>query len=306
MSRLCASLLLAGLTATLAGASELPPPPDVAPIAALVTRPTGNCNAADSFLRAEEILRPELDRNELALQRSHPAVVATLAGLACRRCEFPYSRRLAIPPTEQPIPMSRLYAGVAAMLFEEGEGLLAAGRPSEAERSFVDAARLGLLLHEEPGLTIIQEILALNVLARAAEGLGDLAIARGDETTAATCARFLARRRAYVDGAMRFVRELGYARLARDPRTQADKVREVVAVFAATQSPALRAEMLLYLSLASGLVENVDARSAARAILEEARSNPDQRIRALAEWGLMLTPDAAREQVRIMASSPWP
>jgi hypothetical protein len=203
--------------------------------------------------------------------------------------------------------MSRLYTSLAAMLYAEGAERLAAGKLTEAEHRFGEAIGLGLLLHEEPGLTIIQEIFALNVLARGAEGLGDLAIARGDETTAATCARLLAGRRAYVDAATRFVRELGYGELAGPaPRAQAEKVKSVAAAYASTKALSLRAEILLYLSLAWRLVDEPSAASAARGILESARQAEDQRVRALAEWGLSLTPDAAREQVRIMASSPWP
>jgi hypothetical protein len=307
MVRIWVPSLLAGmLIATAVAADEPLAPPDVAPLAALVSRPTGDCNAADFFLKAEEILRPELGRTEIALSRDHPAALAALQGLACRRCEFPYSRRLTLPPTEQPIPMGRLYLGLAAMLSGEGAQLLAAGKPTEAQRTFGQAVQLGLLLQEEPGITIVQEIMALSVLARGAEGLGDLAVARGDDATAATCARFLAGRQSYVDGATRFVRDLGYSELIRQPSAQAEKVKSIASAYATMKAPALRAEMLLYLCLSWRLVDEPSAASAARGILESARRDEDPRIRALAEWGLALTQDAAREQVRIMASSPWP
>jgi hypothetical protein len=228
-----------------------------------------------------------------------------LEGLQCRRCEFPYSADLAIPPTEQTIPMGALYWAASAGLVEGGQRRRAEGAPGAAREEFGRALELGLLLFEEPGITFIQQLVALRVLADAAEGLGDLAIAQGNEDDAATCARFLAQSHAYRDDMGTLMREvLAYAPLQDDPEGHAPLVHQVAPLFDATANRALQLEILLYLSFARAVLDPSAARDAAEATLERARRSPDRRIGRLAEWGLDLEASEAR---RILGDvSGWP
>lgn len=298
-----------GLVAAPAAPGVLPQLPDVAPIAALIERPAGDCNAAERFLRAEEIYRerelrkPSEERKPLPAD--HPAMQLVLEGLECRRCEFPYSADLAIPPTEQTIPMSALYWAASAGLVERGRELYEAGHTRPAREEMGHALQLGLLLFEEPGITFIQQLVALRVLADAAEGLGDLAIASGDEDDAAACARFLARSHAYRDDLGVLMREvLAYPPLQNDPESHAPAVQRIAPLFDATANKAIQLEILLYLSFARAVLAPSAARDAAEATLQRARRSPDRRIGQLAKWGLGLDAGEAR---RILGDvSGWP
>ena len=292
-----------------AGAGVLPELPDVTALAALVDRPSGDCNAADRFLEAEEVYRrgelhkPAEERTPLSAD--HPAMTLVLEGLECRRCEFPYSADLTLPPTDHPIPMSAVYWAASARLAEQGHVLREKGQEVRARQEYGRVLQLGLLLLEDPGMTFIQQLIALRVLSQAAEGLGDLAIAGGDEDTAASCARFLAQTNAYRDDMRALVGGvLAYPPLLADPGSRAAQVREVAPLFDATTNGAVQLELLVYLGFARALLEPSEARDAARATLEGARSSPDPRIRKLAGWGLDLDADEAR---RILGeATSWP
>jgi hypothetical protein len=292
-----------------ARAGVLPELPDVAPLAALVERSSGDCNAADKFLEAEEIYRvgelrkPAQER--MPLPADHPAMKLVLEGSECRRCEFPYSADLTIPPTDHPIPMSALYFASAAGLAERGRTAREEGREDRSRLEYGRAMQLGLLLFEDPGMTFIQQLIALGVLSQAAEGLGDLAIAGGDEDVAATCARFLARTHRYRDEMKALVGGvLAYKPLLADPGSRAAQVREVAPLVDATTNKAIQLEVLIYLGFARALVDDPSARDAARTALERARRSPDARIRKLANWGLGLDTDEAR---RILGDAmSWP
>jgi hypothetical protein len=294
--------IVAVLSGATAGATVLPQLPDVAPLAALIDRPSLDCNAADRFLEAEEIYRqgelqkPVEERTPLPLD--HPAMTLVLDGLECRRCEFPYSADIAIPPTEQRIPMAALYSAASAGLVEHSRELREKGDVDRARQELGRALQLGLLLFEEPGITFIQHLIALRVLADAAEGLGDLAIARGDEEVAATCARFLARTNAYSDDLGVWWREfMAYPALQEDPAGHASVVRKLAPFFDATSNLALQLEILVYLGLAQAVLDPSPAREAAVATLERARRSPDRRIGKVAEWALGLE---AEEAVRTL------
>ena len=179
-------VLLAAGEASAAPAA--PERPDVRPIAALIARPTVDCNAATFFLQAERVYREtaaaELKKphaQRLPLPPEHPAAKLVLEGTECGRAEFPYSRDFAIPPTNQEIPMRALYWTTATGLGEEAQRLRAAGKTAEARETFARVTQLGLLLYEDPGITYIQDVISLNVLSKGVEGLGDLALARHDE-----------------------------------------------------------------------------------------------------------------------------
>lgn len=292
-----------------AGAGFLPELPDVTALAALVDRPSADCNAADRFLEAEEVYRQgELQKSaeeRRPLPLDHPAMKLVLGGLECRRCEFPHSVDLTLPPTDHPIPMSALYWAVSASLAERGQALRAEGQAARSRQEYGRAMHLGLLLLEDPGMTFIQQLIALRVLSQAAEGLGDLAIAGGDEDTAANCARFLAQTHTYRDDMRALVGGvLAYSPLLADPDSRAARVREVAPLFDATANKAVQLEILVYLGFARALMDDPAARDSATATLERARRNSDSRIRKLADWGLGLDRDEAR---RILGDAvDWP
>ncbi|MCG6925787.1 MAG: hypothetical protein LJF30_10805 [Acidobacteria bacterium] len=297
------------LLAAPAAAGVLPELPDVAPLAALIDRPSGDCNAAERFLEAEETYRRDELRKpteqRTPLPPDHPAMKLVLAGLECRRCEFPYSVDLTLPPTEHPIPMSAVYWAASAGLVERAGMLQREGRTAESRKELGRVVHLGLLLIEDPGMTFIQQLIALRVLSQGAEGLGDLAITDGDEDVAATCARFLARTHAYRDDMRALVGgELAYPPLLADPGSQGAQVRKVAPLFDATANKAVQLEVLVYLGFARALVDEPAARDAAGATLERARRSPDRRIRKLGDWGLGLEEGEAR---RILGEAVgWP
>ncbi len=304
-------LLLWVCPQTLPAAGLPPSPPDAAAIAALVERPTADCNAADFYMQAQEAYRPELKKpreQRLQLAGDHPALGLILKGWGCRRCEFPYSKDLTLPPWEQTIPMSHLYWSAARTLVARGEPLRQQGRLGEARAASAQAVSLGLHLLQDPGLTFIQRIVALKTLSIGVESLGDLAIAGGQKETAAACERFLAASREYVDGLLRFVREEVPARpLLESPKTQADHLRLVSGYYAGTNDTPVRVEILMYLAFAQSLVDDAGARDAAQATLRRAARDPDPRLAKLAQWGLTFDARTAagRKALSEMAQQDW-
>jgi hypothetical protein len=304
-----AVVVLAAL-APAAGAAVLPELPDTVSIVALAAPATRDCNAAEAFLAAQELFRQaggfDAAANAKPIAREDQAMKLILQGLECRRCELPYSRDLAVPPWDQTIPPSKLFWAASRGLVEEGGRLRQQGRDAEAARSYAQAARLGALILEDPGMTYVQQLIALRILTEAAQGFGDLAIAEGDPERAAACARFIANSRAYRDGVGKFLREeLRSQALLEDADAQAEHVRQIAALFASTDNRAIQVEMLLYLGLARPLVRDARTRAAVDAALAQAARHPDRRLGKLAERCRTLTAEGARSDIR-KYSQPWP
>lgn len=306
MTRL--TVLLLGLSALRPAAAPVPELPAVGEIVALAPRPPGPCNAATFFQSAEQAFvarnRADAALALRALAPDDPVLALVLQGMSCRSCEFPYSRTMAIPPTEQRIPASSLYRSAAETFVEEGRRLEKQGRLGEAEAEFRKAIVLGRLLLEDPGITLIQDAISLSVLQRGAEGLGDVALARGDARRAETCSRFIVGARAYLEGSSRLVKGFPIRGLRDAPSAQ----REAVAAIAALDAPevrgSLRVEILMFVALALPVV--ADLPPAVRGVLERARADRDPRIRAIAEWGRSLDAREAQRQITLLAGSPWP
>ena len=291
------------------GAVALPEWPDTEPIRALAAPAARDCNAAEAFLAAEEVYRrtelPKPADQRAPLRAQDAALKLVLQGLECRRCEFAYSADLALPPTDQPIPMAALYWAASLSLVGQGRALQAQGRPAEAERAHAQAARLGVALLDDVGMTYVQQLIGLRILTDAAEGLGDLALAQGAPERAAACARFAAQSRAYREALGRFLREeLSYEALLTDAAAEGDRVRRVASLFASTDNRALQVEILLYVGLARPLLEEPRARAEVEAALLRAAQHPDRRLRKLAAWCRALRPAEARSLIRLLLR--WP
>lgn len=304
-------LWLAAALAAPAAAGVLPELPDAGPLAALVERPKAECNAAESFQAAEDAYRRsgELDKpraERLPLAPNHPAARLVLEGLECRRCEFPYSADLAIPPLEQPIPSASLYWATAQGLRRNARALRDQGRHGEADREIRRLLWLGLLLREDPGMSFVQQLTALNILAEAAADIGDRAIASGEPAKAADCARFLAQHNAYRRDMRGLLAIVAVQPLLEDPARAAEQIRLAAPLASATTNAAVRLEVLIYLGLAAALPTEPAARQAARGALVQAEQDRDPRIRKLARWGLQLRPDEARRIVSNAANWPVP
>jgi hypothetical protein len=308
MARIAAVVVALAVLVLPAGAAVLPELPETAPIVALAAPDARDCNAATAFLAAQaayrtELTKPAAERKPLTLQDE--AMKLILQGIECRRCEFPYSGDLAIPPGNQEIPPSSLFWAASRSLVEEGARLRQQKHEAEAAYAYAQTARLGVLILEDPGMTYIQQLIGLRILTEAAEGLGDLAVAQGDPERAATCARFIASSRAYREGLGRFLREeLRSQALLEDADAQAAHVREVAALFASTENRAIQVEILMYLGLARPLLKDEGARAAVEATLAQAARHPDRRLGKLAAWCRTVTAESARSAIH--ASASWP
>ncbi len=300
------ALLAVVLSGLVSGeALRLPSAPDVRPIVALAPRPDGSCNAATFFARAEEAFFKTDHAAQAPLAADDPVLALVLEGMSCRGAEFPYSKTLAMPPTDQRIPASRVYRAATETFVRRGREQLRAGALSAAEAEFRKAIVLGTLLYEEPGITVIQDTISLSILARGAEGMGDVALARRDKATADVCSRFITDARAYLEGASRFVKSLPAPRALLDHSAeQVDTVAAVAALDGPAVRPSLRLEILLSLALAHALLDAPPP--AASQALERARHDADPRLRALGEWALRLDPAEARRIALQLAQSPWP
>lgn len=304
----CLCILLFGLAVSGPVEATLPAPPDAGALIALVPRPAGPCNAASFFERAEQAFvasgRADTKLPPRALSPDDPVLALVLQGMGCRSCEFPYSRTMAVPPTEQRIPASSLYRSVVEAFVEEGRRLQKRGQLNEAEDEFRKVVMLGTLLYEDPGVTLIQDAISLSALQRGAEGLGDIALARGDKQRAEICVRFMSAARAYLEGSSLFVKRLPYGGLRDAPSAQREAVAAVAALDAPRLRTSLRVEVLMLVALARPVIP--DPPPSLWQALERGRLDPDPRIRAIAEWGQRLDAGEARGQISLLADSPWP
>ncbi len=290
------------------GALRLPELPDVRDVLALAPRGVRPCNAATYFEEAEKAFvatgRANARRPPQALAAGDPVLALVLQGMRCRSCEFAYSRTMAIPPTEQRIPASSLYRSAAESFIEEGRRLQTQAKPAEAEAAFQKAVALGTLLFEDPGITLIQDAISLSVLQRGAEGLGDMALARGDRRQAEVCSRFIAGARAYLEGSTRLVKGFPILGLRDAPSAQREAVAKIAMLDAPELRGSLRVEILMFVGLARPLI--ADLPPAVGRALARARGDRDPRIRAIAEWAHGLDRREALQQVQLLAASPWP
>jgi len=285
--------------------AQLPPdPPEAAAVASLVTLPTGDCNGADFYQKAEDAWRrdemPRPAEETLRLPEGHAAFASMVRAAECQRFELPYSATIAIPPTDQPIPASRLYWGAARTMVDRAQALGNAGKRDEARQELGRVVVLGLQLYQDPGLTYIQQVVALRTIAMGVQGLGDLAIASGQEETAARCARVLARSRAYLDGLTRFLgQELPLRQLPAGPGLQA-QVKKLSGYYDATTNKPVRSEMLLFLATVHAVAADEPVRQAASDILTRATRDADERLGQIARWGLALDKATAERILREM------
>jgi hypothetical protein len=289
---------------TIDAGAGLPAVPDVGPVIALAPRPSGECNAATFFAKAEKAFFAKSRETDAPLSADDPAMIEIRKGMACRSAVFPYSKTLALPPTDQRIPASRPYRAAAETFLRSGRQLLQAGQLNAAEAEFRKLIVLGTLLYEEPGITVIQDTISLSLLSRGAEGLGDAALARGDAATARVCARFVTAARAYLEGASGFVKTLSYRGLLDRPVEQQGTVSAIAALDTPTLRPALRLEILMFIALARPLLGATSA--SVDRTLERASRDRDPRIKALGEWALGLSAQDARRIIGTLATSPWP
>jgi tetratricopeptide (TPR) repeat protein len=305
---------LAFALAPRAEAASLPGLPDWTALARRAPSPPSHCNAGVQLDAAERLFfaMPADERQPLK-EGVRPFDMA-VAALECDHCILPYSEELAIPPTEQRIPSSKFYWTVSAALAERGASEAAQGKLLEAEKDYQHVLRLGLLVFDDPGISFIQQFIGLHILADAAQGLGDLDLARGNAQGAAECAEFVRETRRYREDAARFLREtLSWDRLTKDPVASEKALPSVAPLLALPQNRPLRAEVAMYLGLAGALLPSKDARAEAQAALERAsREAPDSRMRKLSDWALGLTkdPKAARSLLETAQQlpplkSPW-
>ena len=274
--------VLIGATQLMA-APMIPHPPDVEVIAGMVTRPSGEGNAADFYLKAEKLYRDtELSKapEERSFLNEDSEIYRLLEqGSACASCVFPYSAGMKIPPYEQMIPMMALYNAAAKTYSRNGDTALEAKQYDKAFQWYSKAVNLGLHLWYEPGITVIQDMITFNCLAQGVQGLGDYYIAKGDGDHAAKCARFLAEKTEYLDSIPKFVK----GTLAR-PHKLTQDYRDLADLFPSIEYLPVKLEILLYTMELRVFVQDDEVMKLSSRIIESGMKHPDSRIRAVAEW----------------------
>jgi hypothetical protein len=289
-------LMLLGILVPSLYAVDIPHPPDLTAVIAMIERPDGSGNAADYYLEAEKKYRESTmhakDR-ELVSETSE-AYKLVLKGMACASCEFPYSRDMTIPPYQQMIPMMALYRSVARTFRKNGDDAFEKKSRDLARNWYAKAVNLGLHLWEEPGVTIIQDMIALAVIAEGVEGLGDVFIANGDADGAARCARFLAGKTRYLECLPRFVKDT--LRGGDGKRFQVSSgYREVARRYGSITYTPLKIEILLTTAEIMAFPQPSADREICERILNSALKDPDQRVRVIAEWAVTLDKDKIEE-----------
>lgn len=270
----------------------IPEPPSVREIEAMVTRPTGEGNAADYYLQAEALYRKtELHKpseERLVLDDTSEVYSLVEKGLAIRHCTFPYSMTMKLPPYEQMIPMMALYRAAAVTWRKKGDAALEREDYDAARAWYSKAVNLGLQLNEEPGITIIQDMIAFTCMQEGVEGLGDLYIATGDGDNAAACARFLAHRTRYMDELPKFVNTI-----LRSPDQKMPSLSESFKAVARLYPTISYAPIKVEIILSTGEIlafhrGDPETEHYCNMVLDHAIKEPDPRIRTIAEWAKKL------------------
>ena len=269
-------------------AVEIPSPPSVDEISALVIRPIGDCNAADDYLKAEKLYRktelrkPPEERSRMSPDSEIMKLVEQ--GLTCRSCEFPFSLDMELPPYEQMIPMMALYRAAARTWRIQGDEALTLKDYETATAFYSKAVNLGLQLFEEPGITIIQDMISFACMQEGVEGLGDVFIATGDAEKAATCARFLANRAHYMDSLPDFVNHV--LRGPDHPLSGlTENYKEVALLYPTVTYLPIKVEIILTTGeLLAFNRKDPEVLKYSGMILDNALKDQDERIRKTAKW----------------------
>ena len=281
-----------------AAESLVPVPPDLHAIYNLVTRPTGDCNAADYFRQAEAQLRDHSrDEKNGCLKEKSRSYELVEQGLNCRRCEFPFSLDMKLPPYEQMIPMMKLYRAAARTYAQNGREAMEKKDYAAAAQWFSKAVNLGLLLWEEPGITIIQDMITMVVLSEGVEGFGDMFIAQGNGDQAAVCAKFLAEKTAYMEALPKFVNRILRDQGAWPPRAT-DSYKEVARLYPTVTYLPIKVEILLTTAEINAFNEDADTKKLCHSVIEAGKADPDARIRKIAGWAEELSKSAIMEMVK--------
>ncbi|MBN1550541.1 hypothetical protein JW979_03680 [bacterium] len=295
-------LILTGfmfLFSAVCAADELiPQPPDLSEIYQLVNQPAGDCNAADSYQKAEEMLRNDenLVKDGYLDENSEPYKLV-LQGIECGRCVFPYSLDMKLPPYEQMIPMMKLYRSAAKTFARKGQEALEKKDYATAEKWFAKAVILGLQFWEEPGITIIQDLITMSILTEGVEGFGDLFIAKGDGPKAVACARYLAEKTAYNDALRDFVKNKLRNGDAWPPQAT-ETFKEIARLYPTLKYLPIKVEILLRTAEINAFDETQEAKEICRKVIEEGKRDADARIRKMAEWAESLPKDSAVELIK--------
>jgi hypothetical protein len=267
-------------------ALNLPELPATGEIETLVVRPQEEGNAADQYLKAEKILRDKQageskqDPQTLLLDEGSEEFKLVLEGLKCRRCVFPYSLDITVPPYETMIPMMLLYNTACRTFRAKGDTALKSKQYDQARDWYSKAVNLGLHIFEDPAITIIQDLISTKCIAVGIEGLGDLFIAQGETGKAEICRRFLTQKTEFSDRLSRFMRTT----LSR-PGKMSDEFREAAVVFPTIKYTSIKLEILIFASELHILSDNPEIRSLCAKIIADAKIDPDVRIRKVALWG---------------------
>lgn len=289
MSMSLLPVFLCTLTGSVSGSTiTIPHPPPLEELSSLVILPDGECNAADIYLEAENIYRnTELKKSpeqRMNLPEQSEIMKLMEKGLHCRQCEFPYSRDVTLPPYNQMIPMMALYRAAAHTWRLQGDEALRNKEYSRAATSFQKPLLLGFQLFNEPGITIIQDMISFTCMQEGAEGLGDLYIATGDAEKAAVCARFLANRVRYIDALPAFVSSI--LRGQNHPLSGlTETYKEVALLYPAIDYQPIKLEILLATGeLLAFNRNNEELVTCCRLVIDHAVKDPDERIRKMATW----------------------
>jgi hypothetical protein len=283
-------ILYAFADSVIGSSVTIPSPPPLDELASLIILPDGECNAADFYLEAENAYRgTELIKSpehRMTLPEHSGILKLMEKGLLCRQCEFPYSREITLPPYNQMIPMMALYRAAAHTWRLQGDEALKNKAYSRAAACYHKPLVLGFQLFNEPGITIIQDMISFTCMQEGAEGLGDLYIAIGDAEKAAICARFLANRVRYIDALPEFVSSI--LRGQNHPLSGlTENYKAVSLLYPAVDYQPIKVEILLVTAeLLAFNRKNDDLVTCCRMVIDHAVNDPDERIRKMAQWAL--------------------
>jgi hypothetical protein len=265
----------------------IPEPPDLSEIYALITRPAGNCDGTQYYLKAEKLLFSGEMKGPYLDEKGKPYQLM-LEFLKCGKFVLPYSLEMKLPPVWQRNPSSLLLRGAAKTFRKKGDEALDAKHFDAAYDWYSKAVNIGLHVREEPGITIIQDTISMMCIGEGVEGLGDLYIAKGDVKKAAACARFLSNKTAYLDQTQNFLsRILGFnessGRGFLEPKATPE-YREIVRQYPRIKHLPIKMEVLYATAVIHVFSDERETRAICMKVIKAAKRDSDPRFRKVAAW----------------------
>lgn len=265
-------------------AFKLPMSLNLDEMAALVSLPTKPGNAADFYLKAENIVREkgvsDAVENEKYLKEDSEIYKLMMEGITYKWCVFPYSNEMTLPPYKHPITALNIHRFFTNNAIKKGDEAIEKKDLDKAYEMYSLAFTDGYHLWQDTGLTGIQKLLAAKLMKEAAEALLRMYIDKGDVKNAEICARFAASCQNFSGQITQFFNDIGSNRELK----VTDGFKEFIEIFPSITDPVIQYELLVHAGILKSFSNDETAKTVCEKAISMGKKLSDKRLVKVAEW----------------------